>query len=284
MTDVREIKFVSPGTCWWCGKAGDSGEHKLKRSDVKRMFDDKVSTQPVWRFSAAVGDSLSNQGKKVQGPNSGELKFPKVLCQECNNAQSQPFDKAYSLFSQYWCDNRTRLLKARELDLRKVYPGNWQNQAILLTKYFLKHIGCRLAEVGMEVPPSIPAYLDGKDRRFSPVHLGFYIDRSYSYLTDELTKISGEQHEVMAISDLNWQFSDRMLVDSAFGARETRFLNAIWGTIEVRSLVIEWIVPFEQVVKPFKYPFRSPTYCLRRHDKLTKDQIVEMVAQSGFPD
>lgn len=284
MTDVRKIKFVSPETCWWCGKTGDSGEHKLKKSDVKRMFDEKVSTQPVWRFSGNAGDPSSDQGKKVQGPNSVELKFPKILCRECNNARSQEFDEAYALFSQYWCDNRDRLLEVRELDLREVYPDDWQNQAILLAKYLLKHVGCRLAEVGMEVPSSISAYLDGEERGFPQVHFGFYIDKSYSYLTDEMTKISKEPHEVMEISDLNPNFSDPMLVDSAFGPYVTRFLNCISGTFEVRSLVVEWVVPFERTVKPFEYPFRSSKYSLLQHDKSTKDQIVEIVAQSGFPD
>lgn len=34
----QEARYDYEGRCWWCGDPATTGEHKFKRSDLKRSF------------------------------------------------------------------------------------------------------------------------------------------------------------------------------------------------------------------------------------------------------
>ena len=95
--------------CWWCGsKPATTGEHKFKRSDMARLMEGSPSL--VWGYQGSgVTRELRGQGA-LKRDRYKVLKFPKSLCDTCNNSTSQPFDYAYDQFSSYlgshnlrWC-------------------------------------------------------------------------------------------------------------------------------------------------------------------------------------
>lgn len=140
--------------CWWCGVApADSREHKLKRSDLVRQFGRGPYNELV---SVRRG-----QTRKVQGPNSNLVKFEATMCANCNNERSQPFDLAYAKFTAYLHEHERHVLASRSVDLRVIYGEEWEAGRDGLLCYMAKHVGCRLAENGVEVPLPIRGYLDG---------------------------------------------------------------------------------------------------------------------------
>ncbi len=102
--DLAPYKRRQPGTCWWCGATANSREHKFKRSDLARMRGPKGL---IW------GDSTGESRAVRSDRRSSLVKFEANLCSTCNNARSQPFDRAYDEFSDYaW--NNSRALATRE--------------------------------------------------------------------------------------------------------------------------------------------------------------------------
>ncbi len=145
------------GRCWWCGATADSREHKHKKTDLTREF----GSGPYVGDSAIVR-VFDGELRQVQGPGSNELKFDRVLCAPCNNARSQPFDVAYDVLAGFVARNQDSILRRREFRFSEVYDRAWRSAKENLARYYVKHIGCRLAQSGIEVAPSVTDYLDGR--------------------------------------------------------------------------------------------------------------------------
>lgn len=65
--------------CWICGKhLANSGEHKFKSSLLKKMHGKQFMSQIIY--------SNDKKELKLEGPNSKKVKFPKVICETCNNS------------------------------------------------------------------------------------------------------------------------------------------------------------------------------------------------------
>ena len=145
------------GTCWWGGKSADTGEHKFKRSDLRRAFG-----RGAWgRDNPVVHVSDRGQGR-VNSSNAARLKFAAVLCADCNSTRSQPFDLAYERFADHFVSMADQLLADGSFDWADVFPDEWRAGQLNLAKYWVKHIGCRLAQEGVPVHPDLRTFLDGQ--------------------------------------------------------------------------------------------------------------------------
>ncbi|WP_433194013.1 hypothetical protein ACQP1G_35320 [Nocardia sp. CA-107356] len=136
--------------CWWCGGIADSREHRIKASQLKKMFTDS--------------DHLILDGKerptRLNGPGAKPMLFPKVLCRQCNNVRSQPFDEAYDKFIQLVWDDPEYFRSRSSLDMQELYPEDPFGPQ-KLCRYYIKNIACRIAEAGFEVPPEMIDFMDG---------------------------------------------------------------------------------------------------------------------------
>jgi hypothetical protein len=141
--------------CWICNEDTDSGEHKIKRTDLVRVFGED---EP---FRSAGLRYLKHDGSKavLQGPNSKHVKFKRVLCSKCNNETTQPFDRAYDAFIQYVEGDRESILQKRQIDFSRIYGDTWEESQLQLFRYFAKAFGCRIADAGKEVPTDIKTLL-----------------------------------------------------------------------------------------------------------------------------
>jgi len=147
--------------CWWCGALADSREHKFKRSDLVREHGAAPYTDGA--TLAIVG---SGSSRYVRSNRSDPLKFSPSLCQPCNNARSQPFDRAYDRFIEWLIAHEDDVLRTRQIDLEIVFGHTWQTDSLNVLRYFVKHVGCRLAEIEqagypLAVPADLIAFLDG---------------------------------------------------------------------------------------------------------------------------
>lgn len=147
------LRRENPEACWWCGSPADSREHKLKKSDLVREFGRPFSERPL--------RVREGREETIQGPGSDLVKFSATLCAPCNNARSQPFDRAYDRFAAYLVERGRHILASRLIDLRAIYGHDWEKESCNLFRYLVKHIGCRLADNDVEVPGSLRCFLDG---------------------------------------------------------------------------------------------------------------------------
>ncbi len=151
--DLDRIRRDQTGVCWWCDGVADSREHRHKASILRRMWSDEGL------YLGRDGEDLYT----LRSWRSDAVKFGKVLCQDCNNVRSQPFDKAYDVYAEFIQDNTTRLNRARSMNWREVYGADWEESARLLGCYAVKSFGCWLAESGFAPSEVFATFLDGGD-------------------------------------------------------------------------------------------------------------------------
>lgn len=137
--------------CWWCGAVADSREHRFKRSRLKK------------HLGAGPGVSAGDWSNPeiIQGPNAKSMKFPKVLCRRCNNDRSSPFDRAYDVFADFISTNPEYFRFRYWVDLTGVFGSDDLTNPANLCRYYIKNMGCRIAETGFKVPSELSRFLDG---------------------------------------------------------------------------------------------------------------------------
>lgn len=115
-------------------------------------------------FSSA--DHLILSGKRgdrptrLNGVGAKPMLFPKVLCADCNNSRSQPFDQAYDRFvDKVWSDPDYFRVRAH-FNMGEIFPNDPTGGADL-ARYYVKNVACRIAEIGFAVPAPLVDFMDG---------------------------------------------------------------------------------------------------------------------------
>ncbi|MFC9790865.1 hypothetical protein [Rhodococcus sp. NPDC127528] len=137
--------------CWWCGGIADSREHRVKASELRKMFIDSD------HLFLGGGD---RRPAKLKGPGAKAILFPKVMCRECNNTRSKPFDNAYDHFVQKIRDDPEYFRSRQQLDMTEIFNGDSFGSK-KLARYYMKNIACRIAEIGFDVPAQIVDFMNG---------------------------------------------------------------------------------------------------------------------------
>ena len=157
---IEELsKKGNMNSCWWCGSTELTGEHKFKRKDLERLYGKGIDFN---KLEVSLIDYRSEKPpKKLQSAKSIHAQFEKSLCSQCNNAKSQPFDLAYDRIIEYYLKNEELIKSKKLIDFSNVYGENWKEEKENLLRYIMKHIGCRLSELGFTPFQSTIDYLNG---------------------------------------------------------------------------------------------------------------------------
>ena len=152
-------RYNYQGRCWWCGDDANSREHKWKKSELNALYGGDISKNYPLTWMDDAGNS-----KQVQGPNSVAVKFEASLCQNCNNARSQPFDRAYDQWIGYVSENYDQIIQRSYIDLREIVdPAEVEGFRLGLARYFVKHVCCRVADKSAgKVPEKALSFLNGE--------------------------------------------------------------------------------------------------------------------------
>jgi hypothetical protein len=127
---ASNLSALAPGTCWICGSAADSDEHKYKRTDMVTRYG--RSWPPAAQPFVFRGDGPS----RIQGPNSGPTLYRDMLCQPCNNSRTKPFDLAYERFSTWVLSGSSTLHERAEIDFTEVFGASYAEETVNLLCYF----------------------------------------------------------------------------------------------------------------------------------------------------
>ncbi|MCK1819252.1 hypothetical protein MTQ10_06430 [Streptomyces sp. XM83C] len=171
---------------------------------------------------------------QVQGPNSDTLKFAKVLCANCNNSRSQPFDAAYETFSRYVRTNSRVGEEYFSFKFSNIYGSDWRNEREALVRYFVKAIGCRLAEDGLQTPKAVIDFLDGSGKRAPHLNMEMGVNLAKLEMGKHM-KFHGEEEGSLWLGDHGpW-------VDNA-GA-----LVGTWSFFGFQWFTLTWVFFFDRV-------------------------------------
>jgi hypothetical protein len=153
---LAHLRIAPTGMCWWCQvRPATTGEHKFKRADLTRlMADDDLL---LWGDGDHVRQIRGAGG--IKRDRYGVVKFPKSLCESCNNKRSKPFDNAYDVYSDYVSRSWLRIMPG--VNFSQIYGTDWEEPTLKLARYYGKHFGCRMLRAGLPVPDSLRSFLDG---------------------------------------------------------------------------------------------------------------------------
>jgi len=159
--------------CWICGLPANSREHKIKRSDFVRRYG-RQSFQSL----GGMLHFLAGEAHEVQGPNDKRLTYDPMICSDCNNTKSQPWDKAYEQFERWVFEHSRETLKRRFILMEEVFGSdNFSSACPAFYKYFVKAFGCRLVNSGMAVPDDLVSLLS-KDQFRTKLRLTFAVNKT----------------------------------------------------------------------------------------------------------
>jgi hypothetical protein len=82
----------------------DSREHRHKASDLRREF----GRAEYQARDVILARSDGRPEELLRGPNASVAKFSNNFCARCNNERSQPFDRAYDTFIEWFLRTNAR--------------------------------------------------------------------------------------------------------------------------------------------------------------------------------
>ena len=71
---------MATGICWICGQPSETGEHRIKKSDLVQRFG-----KGPFRGGDTLVHVKAGRMRDLQGPDSKRVKYEKNLCAYCNN-------------------------------------------------------------------------------------------------------------------------------------------------------------------------------------------------------
>jgi hypothetical protein len=130
--------------CWICNAQANSGEHRIKKSDLKLSMSGQPSqSSPIFHRS-------NGEKKRPIGSLKAEaLKFNKSICVNCNGSLSQPYDYSWDTLSTYL--STVSFNTGEELELSQVFGSDTDANLINVHLFFAKIFGCSVVESGLSL-------------------------------------------------------------------------------------------------------------------------------------
>jgi hypothetical protein len=116
--------------CWICRKIANTGEHLLKRSDLKKVYKGVSQKSPLY-FHAGAKKNIP-----IGSVDNERIKSKAKLCSDCNNSLTQPYDKAWEKLSEKLQDNFVIYRKAQKIDAKKIFPGTSEKSLLHVHLFF----------------------------------------------------------------------------------------------------------------------------------------------------
>jgi hypothetical protein len=152
--------------CWICGLSADTGEHRIKASDLRLLFGHVSQKEPVFLHDAVQKNQV------VRGIRSNDLKSPALICGDCNNRRTQAFDRAWERASRYFADTPPPR-SGSKVNFHRIFPGTVKQGMLMVHLFFVKLFGCVVVEHGVPLPSAGFAHSIVESVAHPHVYLGF---------------------------------------------------------------------------------------------------------------
>lgn len=159
--------------CWICGNDATSGEHKTKRTDLRLNFSEPTQDRPLFYHDA------KRQNQLVRSFDSKILKSPSRLCAHCNNARTQPHDRAWEKMSTFLRQCHPPMRPGVIIRANRIFPYDTKRQMLHVHLYFLKLFGCMVVEGQVPLDITIFANSIMNEKAHPCVYLEFGPSMSY---------------------------------------------------------------------------------------------------------
>ena len=136
--------------CWICGKKADSGEHKIKKTDLAKTFRSPNQKEPLF-FHTAIQKNIP-----IGSLDSKILKSKKPICSKCNNETTQPFDLSWEILSDGLLDRLLRFPKLDYIRANRVIKYDTRRHLLNVHLFWVKSLGCMINDE--EIPIDLRSF------------------------------------------------------------------------------------------------------------------------------
>jgi hypothetical protein len=158
-------------TCWICGSLGPlSGEHRTKASDLRDFFGEITPLKPVYLTTH------KHDARAIHSAKSNRIKTGNVICIPCNTTRSQPYDNAWMALSQEFRRCLPTFRDGTMVRADRVFPNHTRAKMLAVHLFFVKLLGCELADVDecpFDLTPLSDAILSGRAHPSLYLQFGF---------------------------------------------------------------------------------------------------------------
>jgi hypothetical protein len=140
--------------CWICGTPGATGEHMIKKSDLKSEFRSVTQQAPLYFHRKG------SRSKPIGSFDAKLLKYP-ILCEECNTSRTQRHDRAWKELSTFLGTRKPE--PGTTVRANCIFPDSTPQEMLNVHLYFVKRFGCEIIEAGapIDIRAFSNAILDG---------------------------------------------------------------------------------------------------------------------------
>jgi hypothetical protein len=136
--------------CWICGDAATTGEHKTKRSDLRSVFGAPTQSHPLYLHDR------ERRNRRVGSLDAQVLRSPGRICARCNNARTQPHDRAWERLSEAMRTWTPPLEPDDVVRTNRIFRYDTAREMLNVHLYFVKLFGCHIA--GNAIPLDITGF------------------------------------------------------------------------------------------------------------------------------
>lgn len=142
--------------CWICGGPAETGEHRIKVSDLRDLFGHTTTKKPLYRRIDR------NPQEIVQGARSPKLKFDARLCGYCNNTRTQPHDIGWEALATFLRKRSPPISPDEVVRPSRAFKNGLRPGLLGVHLYFIKLFGCLILDgkVPIDTQPLAKAILD----------------------------------------------------------------------------------------------------------------------------
>lgn len=207
--------------CWICNqKEADSGEHRFKKSLIK-AFHGKPFTDEVLYYSGDI--SL-----RLEGSNNKKVKFPRVICSDCNGTLTSTHDKAFDKFIAYGLNHFDQLYESGVIDFKEIYGDKWSDEKRNLYKYLAKHAGCKVVTAGREYDVKSLANFILSDKYLNSFNLKFILKQGFHFIDTLFKDYRDQRLRFMSNSPTVYYVNDKDDVVYFAGMTTYNWISIAW--------------------------------------------------------
>ena len=130
--------LIDPQLCWICGCPANSGEHKIKKSDIKKLMGNVNQQNPIYHRANGI------KMRPIGSFNAEALKYSNSICTRCNNSLTQKHDRSWGKLSDYLKSHFNSRLA--EVQLSAVFGQRYEEDIRNIQLFFAKQFGCNIQE------------------------------------------------------------------------------------------------------------------------------------------
>jgi hypothetical protein len=174
--------LMSEKKCWICNGKANSREHRIKKSVLKKIYEDVSQQTPIFH-------RRNNEKKRPIGSlDSKAFQFEPFICNNCNNKRTQKSDRTWEKMSQFILQNWGIIKSNNVINLVDVFGENFEENFLQVQLYFAKILGCKIKESGIDSHLESLSYSIQNESENSNLYISF--SHCHNTFSDNYSAIS----------------------------------------------------------------------------------------------